>query len=482
MTQDPVLMIPNGSSPAADVPSSPPSVTTTVTEKPYHAKRPHRKSRTGCTNCKRRKVKCDEGRPSCRTCTARREVCVYQTLEKRRSPSSSPGISSASVVASRPAGTGSVPNQPLFIAAGRDALDMRLLWFYTTATYASFSTGPLPERSVDVILKVNVVQHAFEHEFLMNCILGLSAMHANHLGVRSIGVSHAHEMLFRSRAFEAYRKAVAAADPATFPALLATSLLMCGLSTHMFRGEDARPLAILDWIVLWCGIGEIIRITKLPTASRPGIGALFWRPPVDYEASAQHIPSTLLFMLTTIKPTDPEYPLVQHYHTTLRLLGSLYRELATAGLTARLLLRVVTFPTFLPKEVVDAARARKPRALVIIAHYLVWAKMRIFPCWWMEGIAEFEIPNICAAIPPDLHLFLRVPLAALSIHNDKELARLLLEDPTWEPPSPPTPPTPCSPASTVEKELTIRAVRAEDVLKSDVEEIRQNQIRIDLCV
>lgn len=46
-------------------------------DKPYHAKRPHRKSRAGCINCKQRRVKCSEDKPRCRACTLRKEDCRY---------------------------------------------------------------------------------------------------------------------------------------------------------------------------------------------------------------------------------------------------------------------------------------------------------------------------------------------------------------------------------------------------------------------
>ncbi|KOC14470.1 hypothetical protein AFLA70_5g008200 [Aspergillus flavus AF70] len=42
-------------------------------------RRAHRKSRHGCTNCKQRRVKCDETRPYCQNCTRRNNTCVYVT-------------------------------------------------------------------------------------------------------------------------------------------------------------------------------------------------------------------------------------------------------------------------------------------------------------------------------------------------------------------------------------------------------------------
>ncbi|KAI0379922.1 hypothetical protein F5Y04DRAFT_258706 [Hypomontagnella monticulosa] len=39
----------------------------------------HKKSRTGCMRCKQRRVKCDENRPSCGSCTRHAVPCVYST-------------------------------------------------------------------------------------------------------------------------------------------------------------------------------------------------------------------------------------------------------------------------------------------------------------------------------------------------------------------------------------------------------------------
>ncbi|KAK4100990.1 hypothetical protein N658DRAFT_388555, partial [Parathielavia hyrcaniae] len=412
-------------------------------EKPYYAKRSHRKSRTGCRNCKTRKVKCDEGRPACRTCTVRKEKCVYTvpaapkpagtgspTATTTASPSPLPGTEPAPDLALVGTHHATVPQQPLFKPSGHDEIDMRLLWFYSTVTYTSFSTSGVRERDVDLVLKVNVVQLAFANPFLMDCILALSAMHINWLGVKTMAISPSHEIYFRAKAFETYRKAVAAADPATYPALLVCSLLLCGLSTNVFRGDEARPLAILDWMILWKGIGYIIKTVKRPAQSRSGIGALVFRPGVDLNASAQSLPAYLLFMLSSIKEGDPEYPLVQDYYSALVYLGSLYLELKN-GISALLLLRIVTFPTRLCSTFIDAARSKRPRALVILAHYLVFVKFRVGSCWWLDNISAHEIPSIYHFLGPKWEHLLRVPMAALPLDNDRDVARLLLDDLSW---------------------------------------------------
>lgn len=57
--------------------ATPPKDSSPGTSKPYYSKRPHNKTRRGCSNCKRRRVKCSEDRPSCTACLNRREQCNY---------------------------------------------------------------------------------------------------------------------------------------------------------------------------------------------------------------------------------------------------------------------------------------------------------------------------------------------------------------------------------------------------------------------
>lgn len=42
----------------------------------------HKKSKTGCDNCKRRRIKCDEGKPICKKCTNMKLDCSYSVRDK----------------------------------------------------------------------------------------------------------------------------------------------------------------------------------------------------------------------------------------------------------------------------------------------------------------------------------------------------------------------------------------------------------------
>ncbi|KAK0634787.1 hypothetical protein B0T17DRAFT_481259 [Bombardia bombarda] len=410
-------------------------------QKVYHSKRPHRKSRAGCRSCKTRKVKCDEGRPSCRACTLRRDNCVYLS-----SPTSTPTPSSSAVSTSKSfarltlsssARQSAAPEQqihPLFRPVDRDDFDMRLLSTYTSLSYRCLTTHPNGLTQVDHVLKVKIVEHAFSNPFLMNCLLSFTATHINRVGHENMAIPSSRAIYYRARAFESYRRAIEAANPSTFPALVACSLVLCAVSSEMFRDEDAKPLYILDWLVVWRGIGLLVGMTTHKSLFESGLRVLFMRPPIDLDAAAMHVPNNLLFMVMSIADDDADASDVAVYYDTLRYLGSLYQELYNNGFNSVLDLRIVTFFTFLPARFIELARAKRPRALTIIAHHLVFAKL-VPRIWWMQGISDPQIQNICHLLGGEWDSVLRVPTAALELTDLGEIAKLLFDDPAWEPPS-----------------------------------------------
>ncbi len=281
---------------------------------------------------------------------------------------------------------------------------------------------------IDEILQVKIPQHAFSSPFLMHCVLGLSAQHLQHLNQ---DISPARALAYRAKAFEGYRRAVEEARPETFPALLACSLLLCGLASEVFRDADAKPLYIIDWMVVWRGIGLILSIIKPQILFTSGMAILFSRPPIDLNASAMSIPNNLLFMITSIRDGDADFPDVETYYATLKYLGSLYHDLET-GYGPTLSLRIITWFTFLPHAFVELARQKRPRALVIIAHYLCFVKL-CQDVWWLAGIADKEIRDISDFLGEDWHPLLRVPRGALHTEGMAKLGKLILDNHTWEP-------------------------------------------------
>jgi hypothetical protein len=133
----------------------------------------------------------------------------------------------------------------------------------------------------------------------MNCLLGLSAIHLRRNGRTDI--SHTRAIAYRARSFEGYRYAIEKADPREFPAILATSMLLCSLASQMFRDPDAKPLHIIDWLMIWRGITLVVELVRPQVLFQSGMAILFMRPPIDVRDSTRWIPESLLSMVSSIR-------------------------------------------------------------------------------------------------------------------------------------------------------------------------------------
>ncbi len=141
-------------------------------------------------------------------------------------------------------------------------------------------------------------------------------------------------------------------------------------------------------------------------------------------------------MITSIREGDVDFPDVEVYYDALKYLGSLYQELGK-GFSATMSLRIVTWFTFLPQPFVELARRKRPRSLVVIAHYLCFIKLVQDRLWWLAGIADKEIRDILDFLGEDWYPLLRVPQIALHTADKAMLAKLVLDNHSWEPESGP---------------------------------------------
>lgn len=119
--------------------------------------------------------------------------------------------------------------------------------------------------------------------------------------------------------------------------------------------------------------------------------------------------------------------------SALRFLGSLYHHLRF-GLGSDLDIRITTWFTYLPRAFAILGQQYRPRALVILAHFVCFYKL-CKSVWWVQGITDRSIRDICKHLGPDWASALTVPMAVLPLTDKVAVARVLLGDPTWENPN-----------------------------------------------
>ncbi|KAH7398039.1 hypothetical protein BKA64DRAFT_753855 [Cadophora sp. MPI-SDFR-AT-0126] len=181
--------------------------------------RPHAKTRTGCVQCKQRKIKCDEAKPSCRNCNRHRSTCSFlqyvplgRGLQHGRLPSREPSHhrpyippqtqdqdqqqqqQSNNLNAHSKSTRNTNHNLRVHLPASRPgprpspALnslpttftgpDLHLLHSYTTQTSQSMLG---PHMTGSSIWGTSIVSLSFTHSFLIHAMFSLSALHLVHL-------------------------------------------------------------------------------------------------------------------------------------------------------------------------------------------------------------------------------------------------------------------------------------------------------------
>lgn len=273
------------------------------------------------------------------------------------------------------------------------------------------------------MLQTVLVQHAFAAPFLMDTILGLASMHMQSLGCPA-APEPTRAWVYRARSFKGYRTAIDDAQPQTFGALLANAVLLPILSTQFFRDPAFKELYIVDWLLLWRGVQSIVEITSVSSIADNGMRPLFDRPKLDHGPSLSALPKSLLLMVSFIDRDDPDFAALQTYQDSLRVLASLFESLAR-GIDSVMALRVITWSTVAPRQLLDLAQARRPRALVILAHHAAFLKL-VQNIWWLQAVGDRSIRDICHALGPEWQKFLRIPLAALLVEDTAQLSRVIL--------------------------------------------------------
>lgn len=278
-------------------------------------------------------------------------------------------------------------------------------------------------------MRTKLVQHAFCTPFLLHSLFALSSLHLQTLGQE---VDSSRALTYRAKAYQGYRKAVEESRPEDFPGLMANSLILTALSSQNFRDPEGKPLYIVDWMVVWRGIGIMIKLMGLRHLTESGLGNLFYRPHMDLIKASQFIPTQLLYMVSSIPPDDIDFADMETYFNSLNYLGTLYMHLRSDGLNPIMKLRVITWLTFIPARLVEMAQEKRPRVLIILAYYAMFLKLNI-SVWWIRGIGQRTLFDISVYLggDPQWSELLRLPMQTTGIDDELGLCHAILGDPSW---------------------------------------------------
>ncbi|RDL33961.1 Zn2 DNA-binding protein [Venustampulla echinocandica] len=315
------------------------------------------------------------------------------------------------------------PRPTIIASAGDLSLrDLRLMHHWSTFTWNTLTVGDEANR----ILLVTVPQLAFESEYLLYCILGISSHHLEHVDPTSRD-NRASTAIYRVKALKAFREVLARGDNPTLnweAALMMSSLLLalCSMGTQKGEGD----FTIISWLTLFRGLKATMMIRGPEALMMTSVSPVFRRILTELHIGPI-IPKILLSLLQGVPELDPDFQYLESYYQALNVLGSLYASLAQDGLAPALVMRVIAWPTYLTEDFVNCAKEKRPRALIILAYFLVFFNLAE-GLWWMDRMGDTDIKAIAETVGTEWLLYLSVPLEATTTRNAEEVARLLLRE------------------------------------------------------
>ncbi|OQD99020.1 hypothetical protein PENVUL_c066G09892 [Penicillium vulpinum] len=391
-------------------------------------RRTHRKSRSGCLQCKKRKVKCDESQPHCRNCEKHGVVCSFASpavlstpqTDVVESPVSLSGPDSTSSGVSRAQTLGMSQALPSLSSLGPfpstlAVFDLELLHHWTTSTCYTLSRSP----SVQSVWCNEAPRIGFSTPPVLHILLAFSALHLARSDESRRASCLAHAQMHHSIAVREMIPLVSTLARDNGAALFIFSSLTCMFSCAK-PSEEGDFLVLFErgnlseWARLFRGTttviltgGEDLLTGRLaPIFTNGSYLAAAHRSPQALEQGKPHV-WELQQMIWRECVADPA-------------LRGIYQdasdELArTLGLAVRpsVMRRLESADVFrwlldVSDEYLNLLCQEAPIALIIFAHWCVSIR-QIEWMWWMEGLSSRLMTQLYSVLDPKYRDWLSWP-------------------------------------------------------------------------
>ena len=422
----------------------------------------HRKSRKGCRRCKERKVKCGEEHPSCSACLRHGVDCEYGDNPKS---TSTQGTASSNLGDPSPAQPASEYGDPITPPSGLDSpysinvanltlpessrhhLELYLIHRFKSSVTATFPSAQSP-RLKDIYVWF-AVDKAFDHRYLLDTIFAMTALYicmSQSSGeteseaitipqaFRDIDFAQLHRV-YLNQAVKQQRDALSSLGPSNADAVGLTTIMLSIMATALLPdlpiSEEIEYSPPVQWLTLAGAISVVfqaavpflkegamlnyLRASKEPDFQNNDVlynpaNATPFLPIIEFQENDDPFPSQLESNSST----------QEAYRSALALIGSIWSAIQINEPSHYICMRVVAFGPMVPKPYIQLLAQKRPRAMVILAHYMAFVKY-IDSYWWFKGRAEREILGIKKALPKRWQWALRWPLAALESPQNVKL-------------------------------------------------------------
>ncbi|KAL4949054.1 hypothetical protein BDW69DRAFT_82727 [Aspergillus filifer] len=376
--------------------------------------RSHRKSKSGCLQCKKRKVKCDESRPGCHKCAVHGVACSFTNSAHGRNQEDSPisaGSSTFNLALSTPGPDPSL-HQTLPVPSPLNIQDLELLHHFMTST--CYTTSRVP--AIQSLWRDEVPRIAFSTPFLLHALLAVSALHLAHSTPSRRSSCNAQAHFHHNAAVTSVIPEITSLATDNAAALYLFSSLTCMFScADMERNSNflilSREGQLAQWIQLFRGIRAVLGDDRhefqtgilAPIFVNGGFVTKIRRSPEALQEGRIYV-LELKNMITKSHSDDTAKQKVYQDAidgVTRALAVTLKPSMAeTAG--------VFAWMVEASDEYLELLRKEEPTALIILS-YICVAVRQVEWTWWTEGLSARLMSQVYGALKEEDREWLRWP-------------------------------------------------------------------------
>ncbi|KAH8818889.1 hypothetical protein DL96DRAFT_1684452 [Flagelloscypha sp. PMI_526] len=363
-------------------------------------------SKKGCLTCKTRHVKCDEIRPICTACSKRRESCVW---------SDNPSVLLVLPHAARAALRLS-KNRQLSLPTLSEfrPKELELLHNWTTNTIFTFIPS---EPAIRHGFQVSLPQIAFQHKFLLHAMFAITSLHMNHLLPSSnyLPLAKMHCQCAVVGALEAQ------GDSASPDAIIMTSILLAtywlALPTWELTCQGHSP-DIFNWVPAVRTIMRMVmpyhenlvggtfsflprRINGLPAEMTPFPDILYR----IYDPQACPLDTEELKDVQTLAAYEAALVSFIHYSWGVFMAADIQT------------LTIHGFICSSPDEFFKLFLGRRPRALILVAHYCALLGQFDRVWWYSWERCRHDLQHILSLLDEEWLPCMEYPLNVLAMKD-----------------------------------------------------------------
>ncbi|CAI7585380.1 unnamed protein product [Penicillium manginii] len=417
-------------------------------KKAIRPRRTHRKSRLGCTNCKRRRIKCDEKWPSCSNCSNHDVECTFMTVATQSAESSA---QEDLEVPTRKSARRFQPHQ--FEAGGLQQTFRISKPHPQSSSSSTHSTGTQcdilkesPQSTISIadlqlfhhwsisafrtmrnsdphnVWQYHIVQWGIEFPSILHLILALSALH-----------------LAFERPDERNKYIQKADDHFTFGVRTVTNLLSLEdldegncqkiymsavLIIFIYFGRGPRPGEYLifsdtgpaEWLVLMQGVKLTVQshhqkvfsgiLKPEPPEPLPAIS-----PSMALELHEQTVYTQAAQRLVEREVTDESVlPLyISALDDLYDIMNQVYQRRSAQQTGVALMDLLIGWLYRLPEQFIRLLEEKEPRALVVLAYWAVMFRY-METAWFMKGWAAHVLSGVSTFIQAEYRPWIEWPL------------------------------------------------------------------------